>query len=885
MRLFAFILALFSVGGLLAQPTTENVFSGTLNIVTATPVSSDFQIVGFFNDLTGEWAVSDVDTAQIVWDIDGNRFEVIGITSTSPLTITVRDINAAGAVATGLGAIMVETSDFPVYVSGISPDLQSRINNHFVQVVAATGGGGGTDDQEADEVPITDAGGYFSGSHVEAALQEVGASLAGISDTDDQTASEVPIVDAGGHFTGTNVEAALQELGGSVGSGIENVVEDSSPQLGGDLDLNGYSIIGTGSIGISGPIVASSLSIAGNITLGGTVDGRDVAADGLKLDGIESGATADQLASEVPISDAGGYYSGSDVEAALQELGAGLAGIPDTEAELESSLSDVSNVFTNNDGALDDDDLSDNDTDDLSEGLSNLYFTDDRAQTATGGMFSGNTETLIDITYQPGDQTFDAIVENDLALFDNTNSNFSTTQALEDSLANIRNEFPDYDFSFGDGTTSTSITDGESIDISGGVNGVDVVGGGTNELTVNLDFSELSSQADVASDFEFAGWTSGVGLESRATKDVVEEWIQDWFATSFFVDGTNVTGTYDDVANTYTVDAAGGGGATDIESLTTSALANEVYFSDGTNPTSEAGFEYDPATNDLSLPADGSMIFAQSADNQTVEIDADRVGFGRGADGSIVAGLRNNAPASNGAVQLELYSNNSLAFSVSGNTYLSMSGSGLSFPSTLTTLGQSGAPHTIGTTGSGPLYLRSGDGSASRVGDVWIRVADDQNVARFNDNLSIQFHGYGSGTFDSGGTETFLFGGDADGNILEVDLSTYANTDEQGFDVYQIAGTELQQSIENDGDATQVVDLAVIVSRSFEEERFDLASGSATIVLSGTLPTDRDGIQIIRNGLLQAEGGSADYTVSGSTITFSPALVTGEVVLVKYPAE
>jgi hypothetical protein len=39
--------------------------------------------------------------------------------------------------------------------------------------------------------------------------------------------------------------------------------------------------------------------IAGNITVGGTVDGRDVAADGSKLDGIEAGATGDQTAAEI----------------------------------------------------------------------------------------------------------------------------------------------------------------------------------------------------------------------------------------------------------------------------------------------------------------------------------------------------------------------------------------------------------------------------------------------------------------------------------------------------------------------------------------------------------------------------------------------------------
>lgn len=41
------------------------------------------------------------------------------------------------------------------------------------------------------------------------------------------------------------------------------------------------------------------IDVAGNIIVSGTVDGRDVAADGTKLDGIETGATADQTAAEI----------------------------------------------------------------------------------------------------------------------------------------------------------------------------------------------------------------------------------------------------------------------------------------------------------------------------------------------------------------------------------------------------------------------------------------------------------------------------------------------------------------------------------------------------------------------------------------------------------
>ncbi|MDB4396402.1 tail fiber domain-containing protein [bacterium] len=43
----------------------------------------------------------------------------------------------------------------------------------------------------------------------------------------------------------------------------------------------------------------AGISVTGNVAASGTIDGRDVAADGTKLDGIETAATADQTASEI----------------------------------------------------------------------------------------------------------------------------------------------------------------------------------------------------------------------------------------------------------------------------------------------------------------------------------------------------------------------------------------------------------------------------------------------------------------------------------------------------------------------------------------------------------------------------------------------------------
>ncbi len=81
-----------------------------------------------------------------------------------------------------------------------------------------------------------------------------------------------------GTVTATNVQAAIAQLE----SQSSSLVDETAPQLGGNLDGDGNSI--------------SNIT---NLTLTGTVDGRDVAVDGNKLDGIESGATGDQTASEI----------------------------------------------------------------------------------------------------------------------------------------------------------------------------------------------------------------------------------------------------------------------------------------------------------------------------------------------------------------------------------------------------------------------------------------------------------------------------------------------------------------------------------------------------------------------------------------------------------
>ncbi len=54
----------------------------------------------------------------------------------------------------------------------------------------------------------------------------------------------------------------------------------------------------TGFVRITGDTMTGDLTVP-NVVVSGNVDGRDVSADGTKLDGIEAGATADQTAGEI----------------------------------------------------------------------------------------------------------------------------------------------------------------------------------------------------------------------------------------------------------------------------------------------------------------------------------------------------------------------------------------------------------------------------------------------------------------------------------------------------------------------------------------------------------------------------------------------------------
>jgi hypothetical protein len=93
----------------------------------------------------------------------------------------------------------------------------------------------------------------------------------------------------------------------------------------------------------------------GNISLTGTVDGRDIAADGTKLDGVETGATADQTASEILAALLTVDGSGSTLDADTLDGNQATAFATSAQGSLADSAvqpSDNVSVLTNDAGYL-----------------------------------------------------------------------------------------------------------------------------------------------------------------------------------------------------------------------------------------------------------------------------------------------------------------------------------------------------------------------------------------------------------------------------------------------------------------------------------------------------------------------------------------------------
>ena len=198
------------------------------------------------------------------------------------------------------------------------------------------------------------------------------------------TAIPAITVDAKGRVTGAT-STAHDSTTITNGSASVAVASNGPITATGNLDVTaGVDVTGnitaTGDITASGDITATGNVSAVNIVPSGTVDGRDVAADGTKLDGIESSATADQTAAEVRSL----VESASDSNVFTDADHTKLNGI-EASATADQSAADILTLIKTVDG-----DGTGLDADLLDGINASSFIRSDTADTATGDItFSG----------------------------------------------------------------------------------------------------------------------------------------------------------------------------------------------------------------------------------------------------------------------------------------------------------------------------------------------------------------------------------------------------------------------------------------------------------------------------------------------------------------
>ena len=353
--------------------------------------------------------------------------------------------------------------------------------------------------------------------------------------------------------------------------------------------------------------------------------------------------------------------------------------IQDTVGAMFSSNTEtgITATYEDSDGTIDlVTSISGFDTDNLSEGSSNLYHTTERVQDVVGGMVSSNTESGISVTYEDSDGTLDFNVNDPTLSYtgDVTGSGVMTdlgntsialtigagtveNSMLAGSIANSK--LSNSSITVSDGSASTAIALGNTLTFSGTSQEVDVSeSSGTvtvglpsnvtigNDLTVsgNLTVTGTTTQTgSTTTDSNFQGFTSGntgnstdFGFYGKYVEGGTTKYSGLFFDAStdntfrLFADTQTVPSTTVDTTATgygvatlvanVTGNVSGSSGSTTGNAASATALASSRNFTVTGDATTDSAQSFD-GTGNVALP----ITLANSGVSAATYGDADSV--------------------------------------------------------------------------------------------------------------------------------------------------------------------------------------------------------------------------------------------------------------------
>jgi len=198
--------------------------------------------------------------------------------------------------------------------------------------------------------------------------------------------------------------------------------------------------------------------------------------------------------------------------------------------------------------------------------------TDEEVQDIVGAMVAGNTETLINVTYQDGDGTLDFVVNNDLSQYDNTTTNFT------DNLGTVT-----------------------SVGTTGNVNGITLSGTVTSSGSLTLGGTLAINNSDWSgADLSLANGGTGTSLVDPNADRIMfwddsagtVEWLS--IGANLSISGTTLNGT--DTNTTYSV----GNGLTQSGTVFTLGTPSAIT-STSTNSTTATSHTHQLANQSVTL--------------------------------------------------------------------------------------------------------------------------------------------------------------------------------------------------------------------------------------------------------------------------------------------